>query len=169
MDNRRTNQNNTQKNAEFLYPQLSYAIRGACFRIYSKFRNTQKESVYQKALAEEIKKLGLLSEREKQLPIFHLGVKVGTYVPDIIVDNQIILELKAKPFLHKDDIRQFWHYLKNSDFKLGFLINFGEADGVKIIRRVYDSARKQIQRGSALYPYFKFIPKKFGFDPVGVS
>jgi len=138
---RRTNQNKT-----FLYPHESYVIRGACFNIYKKFRNTQKESVYQKALAEELKSKNLSIEREKQLPIYHLNVKVGVYIPDIVINNSIIVELKAKPFLHKDDVKQFWYYLKNSEFKLGFLVNFGESNGIKIVRRVFDSAR---QRGSA--------------------
>lgn len=124
-----------------LYPKESYLIRGACFSLYKKFRNTQKESIYQKALAEELISKGLNIQREKQLPIYHLKKKVGVYTPDIVVNSSIILELKAKPFLHTDDVRQFWFYLKNSDFKLGFLINFGENHGVKILRRVYDIAR----------------------------
>lgn len=127
---------------QIIYPDESYLIRGACFTIYKTFRNTQKESIYQKALFEELKTHKLIVEREKKLPIYYLGTKVGVYIPDIIINNSIILELKAKPFLHKEDIRQFWYYLKNSDFKLGFLINFGEPNGVKIIRRVYDTARK---------------------------
>lgn len=140
--------NNTQnKTRKLLYERESYIIRGACFTIYKKFRNTQKESVYQKALTEELKQKGLAVEREKQLPIHHLGVKVEVYTPDILVNKTIIIELKAKPFLHKDDVQQFWHYLKNSEFKLGFLVNFGEINGVKIIRRVYELAR--ILRSSA--------------------
>ena len=125
----------------FLFPQESYLIRGACFSIYKKFRNTQKESIYQKSLAEELKNKGLEVVREKQLPIYYLGIKVGVYTPDLLVNNSIIIELKAKPFIHKEDIRQFWYYLKNSEFKLGFLINFGKSNGVEIIRRVYDKAR----------------------------
>ena len=128
----------TQK---LLYQDESYLIRGACFTLYKKFRNTQKESVYQRALVEELTLKGLSIEREKQLSIYHLGIKVGVYTPDLIVNNSIIIELKAKPFLHKEDSQQFWHYLKNSEFRLGFLINFGESNGVKIIRRIYDSAR----------------------------
>lgn len=124
----------TQK---LLFPDESYAIRGACFTIYKTFRNTQKEIIYQKSLAKELKRRGLTIEREKQLPVYYLEEKVGTYVPDFLVNNLIIVELKAKPFLHNNDIQQFWHYLKNSTFRLGFLVNFGEADGVKIIRRVY--------------------------------
>ena len=124
-----------------LYPEESYKIRGACFAVYKQFRNTQKESVYQRALLQHLKTLGLLVEREKQLPIFYLESKVGVYIPNILVNQAIIIELKAKPFLHKDDVKQFWFYLKNSQFRLGFLVNFGEHDGVKIIRRVYDTAR----------------------------
>jgi GxxExxY protein len=135
---RKTTQNRT---TPLLYEEESYIIRGACFALYEKFRNTQKESVYQRALAQELKLKGFLVEREKQLPIYHLGIKVGAYVPDLSINNSIIIELKAKPFVHKEDSQQFWHYLKNSEFRLGFLINFGESHGVKIIRRVYDTAR----------------------------
>jgi len=145
---------NTQNNAEqkrgktrLLYKRESYLIRGACFNVYKKFRNTQKESIYQKALAHELTNVELKVEKEKQLPVYYYGEKVGVYTPDILVNESIIIELKAKPFLHKDDISQFWYYLKNSDFKLGFLINFGEPDGVKITRRVYDTARKRSSAG----------------------
>ncbi|MFZ5366556.1 MAG: GxxExxY protein [Patescibacteria group bacterium] len=136
----------TKRGTTLLYPHESYLIRGAYFAIYQKFRNTQKESVYQNALLEELKHKGLKIEREKQLPIYHLGVKVGVYTPDLLINGAIIIELKAKPFLHQEDVRQFWYYLKNSQFKLGFLVNFGEPNGVKIVRRVYDTAR---QRSSA--------------------
>lgn len=120
-----------------LFPNESYEIRGACFTIYKKFRNTQKESVYQRSLLIELKKRGLKAEREKQLTVFYSGEKVGIYIPDFLVNNSILIELKVKPFLHKDDIKQFWYYLKNSQYNLGFLVNFGEPDGVNIHRRIY--------------------------------
>lgn len=93
--------------ATLLYPQESYAINGAAFTIYKQFRNTQKEIIYQKALALELVNHGLFVEREKQLPIYYLEKKVGVYTPDILVNNAIILELKAKPFLHKQDMQHF--------------------------------------------------------------
>jgi len=139
-----TRRKTTQK--DFLFPQESYLIRGACFAIYKKFRNTQKESVYQRSLLKELVNRGLQAEREKQLPVYYLKTRVGTYTPDLLVNDSILIELKAKPFLHKEDIQQFWYYLKNSKFRLGFLVNFGEPNGIKIIRRVYDQAR---QRSSA--------------------
>lgn len=130
-------QNKTQNKSEFLFKEESYLIRGACFDLYKKFRNTQKESVYQRSLLLELTNKGLQAVREKQLPIYHLGEKVGVYTPDLIVNEAIIIELKAKPFFLKEDIQQFWYYLKNSEFSLGFLVNFGEPGGVRIIRKVY--------------------------------
>ena len=67
--------------------------------------------------------------------------KVGVYIPDKIINNCILLELKAKPFLAKEDIDQFWKYLKGSKYKLGFLINFGHGK-LEVKRIVYDTARK---------------------------
>ena len=76
-----------------LYPDESFLIRGACFSIYKKFRNTQKESIYQRSLLEEMKVRGLKVSREKQFPIYHLNIKVGVYTPDLIVNDSIIIEL----------------------------------------------------------------------------
>ena len=135
-----------RRTTQLLYPKESYIIRGACYSLYKKFRNSQKESVYQRALAQELKSKGLSVLREKKLPIIHLGIVVGIYTPDLLINNKIIIELKAKPFIHDYDKKQFWYYLKNSAFKLGFLVNFGKSNGVNIIRRIYDSAR---QRSSA--------------------
>lgn len=138
-----------KKVIDFLFEKESYIIRGAAFEIYKKFRNTQKEKIYLKALAEELKTKGLTVEIEKQIPVYYRNKKIGIYTPDLIINNCILIELKAKPFIHKQDKEQFWHYLKNSNFRLGFLINFGDSEGVQIIRRVYDRARKKIQRSSA--------------------
>lgn len=137
--------NNTEPNKRpFLYPNESYLIRGACFEVYKIFRDTQKESIYQKSLEAELKNQGLNAVREQQMPVYYLGKKVGVYTPDIIVNDQILLELKTKPALIKEDIQQFWYYLKNSRYKLGFLINFGEANGVKIIRRIYNPPNRSV-------------------------
>lgn len=98
--------------------------------------------MYQRSLAAELSQRGLKVEREKSLPVFYLEKKVGIYIPDLLINDSIVIELKAKPFLHKEDSQQFWYYLKNSQFRLGFLVNFGEPNGVKIVRRVYDTARQ---------------------------
>ncbi len=136
--NRREMKNNTK----LLYKEESYIIQGGAFEIYKQFRNRHKEKVYQKALAQYLTNKGLSIEREKQIPIYFQDKKVGVYVPDIVVSGKIFIELKCKPTVTNDDIKQFWYYLKCSNFMLGFLINFGGSSGVQIIRRVYDTARK---------------------------
>lgn len=126
---------------KLLYPELSYKIRGAFYKVYRSFGNSFKESVYHNALVQELESLNLKVDSQKRIDIFYEGKKVGTYVPDIIVDG-VIIELKCKPMLIKEDVQQFWHYLKGSDCKVGYLVNFGKAGGVEVIRRVYDTARK---------------------------
>jgi GxxExxY protein len=66
---------------------------------------------------------------------------VGVYIPDFVVGESIIVEIKSKPLLTKSDLQQFWYYLKNTDYKVGYLVNFGKPGKVELIRRVYDSAR----------------------------
>ena len=128
---------------EFLYKDISYIIQGGAYEIYKKFRNRHKELIYQKAFYSYLKKKGLDAEREKRIPIYYEDEKVGTYIPDLVVDDKIFIELKSKKKLIDKDIEQFWYYLKISGYKLGYLINFGQDNGVQIIRRIYDKAREK--------------------------
>lgn len=89
-----------------------------------------------------LKDLGFAAIKNPHLSVEFRGATVGVYVPDIIVNDMIIIELKCKPFLHPDDVQQFWEYLKATEYMLGFLVNFGKADGAEIVRRVYEQARK---------------------------
>lgn len=127
---------------KLIYQEESYLIRGAFFDVYKKFRNNHKEKIYRDALGLALTKKGLSVSKEKRIDIFYDFKKVGTYVPDLVVNSEIFVEIKAKPTILRQDIQQFWYYLKNSNYKLGFLVNFGELGGVKIIRRVYDTSRK---------------------------
>ena len=127
---------------KFLYKEESYIIQGVAFDIYKQFRNRHKEKIYHNSFYYGLKDKGLEAEKEKRIDIYYNGRKVGTYTPDLVIENKIIIELKVKPKLTQDDIKQFWYYLKSSKFKVGYLINFGALNGVQIIRRVYDKARK---------------------------
>lgn len=129
---------------ELLYKEESYIIQGGAYELYKKFRNRHKENIYQRAYCSYLEGKGLPVEKEKQIPIYYGKEKVGTYTPDLVVNTIIFIELKCKPTLTKDDIKQFWYYLKVSDYKVGYLINFGSINGVQIIRRVYDTARPKI-------------------------
>src|SRR3989344_2908336 len=140
---------------EFLYENITYKIRGAAFKVKKELGLGHKEIVYQKALVEEFRKIGLVFESEKSLDVFYDGVKVGLYRPVFIIENKIIVELKALPFISKQEETQHWNYLKGSVYKIALLINFGGSD-ISFKRIVYDTARSENQflrqRQSAFSP-----------------
>src|SRR3989304_9648375 len=119
----------------FLYEDLSYKIRGACFDVYNNLGGGHKESIYQKALAIELEKAGIPFEKEKTLNIAYENENIGVYRPDFLINGQIIIELKAVDFMSKDFEVQLLNYLKSTKLPLGFLINFGPRK-VEIRRRV---------------------------------
>jgi len=113
-----------RKVSDFLYEQESYKIRGACFRVYNILGGGIKEKIIERALIEELKNLGLKIDNQTRINLYYKNKKIGVYVPDIIINGMIIIEIKSKPFITKEDEKQFWGYLKGSKYKLGFLIGF---------------------------------------------
>ena len=124
-----------------LYKELSYSLQGAFFNVYKALGNGFKESVYHNALIEEIRSLNIEINSQKRINIYYHSKKIGVYIPDLIIDESIIVEIKAKPLITTGDIKQFWYYLKGSEYKVGYLVNFGQPRKVELIRRVYDTAR----------------------------
>jgi len=112
------------RNKDLLYPNESYEIIGACREVYKRFGGAFKESVVDKALAIALDKRGLKVESQKRIDIYFEGVKVGTYIPEKVINNKIMMEIKCKPYITDGDKEQFWHYFKATDYKLGFLVNF---------------------------------------------
>jgi GxxExxY protein len=108
-----------------LYKEDSYKIRGACFEVYNTLGGGIKEKIIHRALNHELENKGLAIQNESRIDIFYKNEKVGVYIPDIIVNEKIIIEIKSKPYFTREDKKQFWGYLKGSKYKLGFLINFG--------------------------------------------
>lgn len=136
-------------NNSLLYQEDSCLIRGVCFELYKELGCQHKEVIYQRGLFEKLKDRHLKVDREVRIPVKVNGKTVGTYTPDFVVNDTILVEIKASTFITKQDISQFWHYLRNTQYKLGFLINFGKPGGVQIIRRIYDTARLKVPRYSA--------------------
>lgn len=139
-------QSNVRSN-DLLYPEESYKIVGACREVYKQFGGSFKESVVDKSLAVALEKQGLKVDSQKRIDIYFQDVKVGVYVLDKIVNDIIVLEVKCKPFLVKEDEKQFWRYLTATEYKLGFLVNFG-TQKLEIRRRVYDLARNNSRLSS---------------------
>lgn len=109
---------------ELLYKEETYKIRGACFSVYNSLGGGIKEKIIERALAKELKDQNLKIKLQEKINVIYKGENIGIYIPDITVEEKIIIELKSKPFITKEDEKQFWGYLKGSEFKLGLLINF---------------------------------------------
>ena len=134
-------QKNTQNNAEdFLYEDLTYKIRGILFEVRRKIGLGHKEQVYHNALEIEFQKAGLAFESKKNISIIYEGKTIGIYQPDFLVENKVLIELKAIPEIGRSQTEQLWSYLKGCDYKLALLINFGSKE-LEIKRVVYDTAR----------------------------
>ncbi len=110
---------------DLLYADLTYKIRRCIFNVYNELGFGHKENVYQKFLQEEFDENGISYKREKSVGVKYKNVPVGNYRPDFIVDEKVLIELKAVGFMPKSYEDQVIHYLKSTGYKLGLLINFG--------------------------------------------
>ena len=104
--------------------ELTYKIRGAVFEVYRQLGHGFLENVYQKALMHELKSLGLAVTYETPLTVYYKGYEIGEFRADLIVENKVLLELKAQANLHASAEAQVINYLKITNLNLGLLINF---------------------------------------------
>lgn len=117
--------------------QLMYEVRGADMEVYNFFGPGLLESVYEKALVRELELRGMAVKTQLPVPIVYKGAVVGDELRiDILVDDELIVELKSveefKPVYYK----QLRTYLKLLNKEVGLLINFGEYDFKKGMRRI---------------------------------
>lgn len=122
-----------------LYADLTYQIRGCIFAVANNLGTGHKEIIYQKALAKEFEKIGLKYEREKRLAVVYDGEKIGDYIPDFVVEEKVIIELKANEINFWKFEKQLLYYLKNTGYKLGLLVNFGSSPLI-IKRKIIDGS-----------------------------
>jgi GxxExxY protein len=117
------------KEAMIIYKEESYKIVGAAFKVYNTLGHGFLEAVYQEALEIEFQKQGIPYEREKELKIVYDGVELKqTYKADFVCFGKIILELKAVSALDNAHRSQVYNYLHVTGYKLGLLLNFGNAE-----------------------------------------
>ena len=98
------------------------------------------EKVYENALLKELKDNGYQCESQKMIAVNYKGNKVGEYYADILVDNEIILELKAAENICKEHEYQLINYLKATDIEIWLLLNFGEKPEIR--RKIFTNDRK---------------------------
>ena len=111
-----------------LLEKETYKIIGACMKVHKALGNGFLESVYQEALEKAFAGDGIHFEQKKKLKIKMGGIDLEKYfVADFVCYDNIILEIKASSFIHKDNESQTINYLKASGLPIGLLINFGQS------------------------------------------
>jgi len=126
-----------------LYKDLSYQIQGAAIEVRKNFGPGHKESIYQNAFAEELKSRDIKFDKEKSIEIYSpkTGRIIGLYRPDFIMDNKIIVEIKALDPTPQKLVDQLYDYLRNSSYELGYFINFASKK-LYIKRVIFTNDRK---------------------------
>lgn len=104
---------------------LTERIIGCAFKVSNTLGPGFLEGVYHAALVHELRKAGLQVEPEKPLSVLYEGIVVGEFFADILVENQIIIELKAVKTLDDAHFAQCLNYLKATNLRIALLINFG--------------------------------------------
>ncbi|MEW6701291.1 MAG: GxxExxY protein [Bacteroidota bacterium] len=114
-------------NADLLYKEITEKIIGASFEVHKFLGNGFQEVIYQRALAYEMRKSGLEFAREIEQDIFYKDLEepIGTRRADFVVENKVLVELKAITQLEDVHLAQALNYLKAYKLKVGLLINFG--------------------------------------------
>ena len=116
---------------------LMYEVRGAAMEVYNYFGPGLLESVYEKAMVQELTQQGLKVDSQVPINIMYKGTKIGDDLRlDLLVEDELIVELKSVEELKDVYYKQLRTYLKLLGKEEGLLINFGEYDLKKGMRRV---------------------------------
>ena len=117
--------------------EITYEIRGAIYDVYKELGPGLLESVYEEALCFELEKRGLAIERQKQVPIIYKEKVLKTELRlDLLVENQVIVELKSVEEMKKVFAKQLLTYLRLMDKKVGLLVNFNTDNIIGSITRI---------------------------------
>jgi len=112
---------------EYLFSDITQKIIGAAINVHKELGPGFPEKVYQRSLAEEFKKQGILFRREEKFNVYYENKNVGYEVVDFIVMDKIIVELKAVKEIMDLHAKQVVGYLKTRKLKLGLILNFGKS------------------------------------------
>ena len=121
--------------------ELSYQIVQAAYEVFNALGTGFLEKIYEGGMQEELQLREHKIERQKQVPVYFKGKKIGNHILDLIVDGRVILELKAVAEIVPIHKQQALSYLKATGLELALIINFG-AKRLQVSRVVYTNHQK---------------------------
>jgi GxxExxY protein len=125
---------------EYLHKELTSVIIQAFYKVYNVLGYGFLEKVYENALKIELEDLGLSVEKQKPVSVYYNNILVGEYFADLIVNEVVIIELKAAESLIKEHELQLINYLKSTEKEIGLLLNFGRKPEIK--RKIFMNKNK---------------------------
>ena len=128
----------------FPHQELTKSLIGIYYDVYNELGYGFLEKVYQNSMVIELKSRGYLVENQKKLNVLFKNQIVGEYIPDIIVNDSVIIELKCVEYLIETHESQLLNYLKATDCEVGLLLNFGKDP--QFIRKVFTNDLKKRNR-----------------------
>ena len=123
-----------------LHKSITDKILKVYYDVYNELGYGFLEKVYQNAMYFELKSLGYKVEAQKQIKVYYKKQLVGEYYSDLLVEDKVIVELKATELLMNAHVAQIINYLKGTPIEVGLLLNFGEQPEFK--RFIYTNDRK---------------------------
>ena len=106
-----------------IHKELSYKITGLCFKVHNKLGRFCREKQYSDSLEQLLQEKNINYQREFDLKNTGIDPLMGNRV-DFLIENTVIIDLKAKKFITKEDYNQMQRYLNSAKLKLGLIINF---------------------------------------------
>ncbi len=126
---------------EYKHADVTGQILKAFYTVYNELGYGFLEKVYENAMAIELRKLGLSVVQQAPITVFYDGQIVGEYSADLLVEDKVIVELKAARAIADDHEAQLLNYLKATEYEVGLVLNFGPKPEQR--RKIYDNELKK--------------------------
>lgn len=128
---------------EYLHKDITSAIIQAFYKVYNTLGYGFLEKVYENAMRIELIKSNLQVEQQKNIKVYYESEQVGDYFADLLVNNLVIVELKAAESICEEHETQLLNYLKATNIEVGLLLNFGKKAEIK--RKIFLNEHKKIK------------------------
>lgn len=126
-----------------LYADITDTIIKAFYKVNNTLGFGFLEKVYENAMSIELEKSGYLVKKQRNIKVYYNNEVVGDYYADLIVNDRVIIEIKAAEILKNEHEAQLINYLKATEIEVGLLLNFGKK--AEFRRKIFSNSNKKIE------------------------